>query len=129
MRKLIKQQAIVWFALLGVLFGTLAPTVSHAMAPGPPATLEMQICSSAGMVTMTVALDDASAPAGAGAMTPFEHCPYCSQHANFPALLPERLAMVSLPLSQADYPARFYQSATPQFAWSGSSPRGPPAQA
>ena len=129
MRKLIKHQAIVWLALLGVLFSTLAPTVSHAMAPGQPATLEMQICSSAGMVTMTVALDDADAPDGAGAMTPFEHCPYCSQHANFPVLLPDRFAIMALPALQADYPHRFYRSATPLFAWSASSPRGPPAQA
>lgn len=129
MRKLLKHHAIVWLALLGVLFGTLAPTVSHAMARNHPATLEMQVCSSAGMVTMTVALDADGAPVGAGAMGPFEHCPYCSQHANFPALLPDRLSVVPLPLSQADYPPRFYQSATPLFTWSASSPRGPPAQA
>lgn len=129
MRKFIRHQAFVWLALLGVLFGTLAPTVSHAMAADHPATIEMQICSSAGTMTMTVALDDGDAPATPGAMGPFEHCPYCSQHANFPALLPEPQAIVHLPVSQADYPSRFYQSATPLFTWSASTPRGPPAHA
>lgn len=127
MRKRLRQQAIVWLALLGVLFGTLAPGVSHAMSAGHPTTLEMQICSSAGMVTMTVALGDGSEPAGV--MGPFEHCPYCSQHANFPALLPSQSAAVALPVVAPDYPPRFYQCATPLFAWSASSPRAPPARA
>lgn len=127
MRKLVKQQAVVWLALLGVLFGTLAPTLSHAMAPGQPATFEMQICSGAGMTTVTIQLGASdAAPAHDGANHVFEHCPYCGQNANMPFLPPAALAAIPAPVLAAGYPARFYQSATPLFPWTASSPRAPP---
>lgn len=127
MRKLIQRTAIVWLALLGVLFGTLAPAVAHALVPRHAVSIEMQVCSSAGMPALTVTLDDGSAPAGA--MGPFEHCPCCGQHAQFPVLLGAQAAAILAPASAAGYPPRFYQSATPLFAWSASSPRAPPARA
>jgi len=126
MRKFVKRQMIVWLALLGVLFGTLAPAVSHAMARSHTVSFEMQICSSAGMRTMIVESGDHGAPAGVGAMHPFEHCPYCSQNGNLPALLPVAPPILHAPACRPGYPALFYQSAAPSFPWTASSPRAPP---
>ena len=126
MRTFVRQQVTIWLALLGVLFGTLAPTVSHAMAGNHPPAIEMQICSAAGMTTMLVELGDGSTPASNGTMHLFEHCPYCSQAGSLPALLPAAQPVLPAPACATGYPERFYQSATPLFPWTASSPRAPP---
>lgn len=126
MRKFARQQMIVWFALLGVLFGTLAPALSHAMPSSHPATIEMQICSAAGTTTMFVDVGGREAPAPDGALHLFDHCPYCSQNGHLPALLPSTQTVLPAPALAAGRPARFYQSATPLFPWTAASPRAPP---
>lgn len=126
MRKFVRQQVIAWLALLGLMFGTLAPTLSHAMARSHPAAIEMPVCSSAGMAPMVVDLGKPGAPATDGALHMFEHCPYCSQGGNLPALLPAAQPVLPAPRLAVGHPSRFYQSATPLFPWTASSPRAPP---
>ena len=127
MRKLAKQQAIIWFALIGVLFGTLAPAISHAMARSHSVVIEMPICSSAGMTTMIVDMGGRGAPAGDDAAHMFEHCPYCSQGNHVPGLLPAAQPALPAPSLADGYPPRFYQSTTALFPWTAASARAPPA--
>lgn len=126
MRKFAQQLSIVWFVLFGVLFGTLAPTLSHAMAQQGPASFEIQVCSSAGIMTTVVMPGEPAAPAGDGVAHMFEHCPYCGQNGSLAALLAAPPALPAPPALAAGHPPRFYQSATPLFPWSASSPRAPP---
>lgn len=126
MRQFARQQLFVWLALLGVLFGTLAPTISHAMASHHPEMIEMQICSAAGTMTMLVDVGERDAPALDPAMHMFDHCPYCSQNGHLPGLLPSTQIVLPAPTLSTGYPDRFYQSATPLFPWTAASPRAPP---
>ncbi|WP_036166850.1 DUF2946 domain-containing protein [Massilia sp. 9096] len=128
MHKLVKQKvAWIWIAALAILFSALAPTISHAMAAAAPADEEVQVCTMEGMKTIVIA----NGPARKFDPHRFEHflehCPYCAVHAG-PALLPSPLQSVfAAPLARPAHPPLFYQSIAPLFAWTPSSPRGPPA--
>lgn len=124
MHKFVQQQVTAWLAFLAVLFGTLAPTLSHATAQAHLPLIEMQLCSSAGMKTVFVELGEQPAPDRATHLA--EHCPYCSQNHHLPALLPAARLVLPIALRANAYPARFYQSATPLLPWSAASARAPP---
>jgi hypothetical protein len=132
MHKYVRQQvAWIWIAALAVLFGALAPTISHAMAASSPAVAptdgEVQVCTMEGMKTVVLA-----DPASAGfdphrSAHVLEHCPYCALHAS-PALLPAPApAVFAVPAAGVLLPPLFYHSVSPLVAWTPSSPRGPPA--
>lgn len=132
MHKLVRQKvAWIWIAALAILFSTIAPTISHAMAAtsAGAADEEVQVCSMEGMKTVAIA------PGPAGKSDPhrfdhfLEHCPYCALHTG-PALLPPLVQPAfAAPLARAFYPPLFYQSVAPLFAWTPARPRGPPASA
>jgi len=130
MHKLVKQRvAWIWIAALAILFSALAPTISHAMAAVALADQEVQVCTMEGMKTIVIA----NAPAGKSNPHRFEHflehCPYCAMHAG-QGLLPTPLhPAFAAPLARTYHPPLFYQSVAPLFAWTASSPRGPPASA
>jgi hypothetical protein len=130
MHKLVKQRvAWIWIASLAILFSALAPTISHAMASSAPLEEEVQVCTMEGMKTIVIA----NGPAAKSDPHRFEHflehCPYCAVHAG-PALLPAPAQIVfAAPLAGAFHPPLFYQSVKPLFAWTASSPRGPPPSA
>ncbi|APW41463.1 DUF2946 domain-containing protein [Rhodoferax saidenbachensis] len=110
-----------WLAALLVLFATLAPTVSHALALGN-AMPGMEICTSSGPQTLP-----ADSPAGPEAVKHLVHCPFCLQstdQAVLPASAVAYLFLLPGELSQAlALQVFFYEkraSLTPP-------PRGPPA--
>lgn len=120
MRQLVRQQVLcLWLALLGMLFGALAPTLALAM-PTPASDADvMQVCTMAGM--KTVVADDSGAKAPA-----VKHCPYCVLHVHV-ALPPCASGfVVALPALSSAWPTLFYQAATPLFPWTAASPRAPP---
>jgi hypothetical protein len=133
MHKFVRQHvAWIWIAALAVLFSALAPAISHALAASSrPAVLadeEVQVCTMEGM--KTVAVDAPSRkfdPHRSGHF--LEHCPYCALHAN-PALPPASAPLaLAAPLAGAADAPLFHQSVFPLFAWTPSSPRGPPVSA
>jgi hypothetical protein len=128
-----RQVALIWIAMLGVLFSALAPTMSHAMAAAPQAALTMEICTADGSPSRfkdpgATQVAAHQAPAGID-LHSFEHCPYCATHGSM--LMPPAgaRAVFALPSLTATWPDLFYQSSTPLFSWSPCNPRGPPALA
>lgn len=121
MRKLVRQQVLcLWLAMLGMLFGALAPTVALAITPAANAPDVMQVCTMAGM--KTVPADDTGTKAPV-----VKHCPYCVLHAHV-ALPPSASGFVcALPILSSAWPPLFHQSATPLFPWTAASPRAPPS--
>lgn len=136
MRRLATNKVVhIWIAILAILFAALAPSVSHALAASNragaanPASLAMQICSVAGLVSMDAMADPAADKSMDPAKHAFEHCPYCATHAGSFALLPGAAVNIALIEGHDLYPPLFYRAPQPLFSWSAGKPRGPPAQA
>ncbi len=132
-----------WLAVFALVFATLAPGISHALAAAKgQSSLWMEICTAAGakLVNLADLSKDASdsvspvAPANdsapvapeSGSMH-FEHCPFCFTHAASFALPPA--AVMALPLLDTHYafPSLYYHAPRPLFAWSVALARAPPA--
>jgi len=113
-----------WIALVAFVFSLFAPALSHAFVPRQ-AAMASEVCTAMGVVMMPMA-DSPDQDAGkAPAMT---HCDLCCSH-HAPVMLP---SPPHLPLRLAGardtYPSLFYQSPSPQFAWTPAQSRAPPAR-
>ena len=111
-----------WIALFALLFGALAPTLSHAFAPAAAQPFEFPICSAVGHTAANV---PASTLPELG-HDPFKHCPYCADQHHAPGLLPQTPAALVL-VGSPILPSLFYQAPAPLFHWAASRSRGPPA--
>jgi hypothetical protein len=129
MHKIVRRRVFwTWIAALAFLFGTWAPAISHAIAfSNAKPVEEVQVCTMEGMQTILIV------PAPSGKTDPhtsarhLEHCPCCATHAGPGLPSPSRSAF-AVPGVAIPFPQLFYRSATPLFAWTSSSPRGPPAR-
>lgn len=113
----------LWLAGLAMLLGTLAPTLSHAMAERGD-DVSAEICSAAG--TQRIASQgetDAPAPM---AMSVLDHCPFCALQHTLPALPQAEPAGVPEPAAVAAWPPLFLAASEGLFAWTCAQPRGPP---
>lgn len=128
MHILFKQRlAVAWFAMLSVLFGALAPTVSHAMPAAQALTEEVQVCTMAGMVTVVLSQAPSEKSSVPAQDHMFKHCAYCSAHGGAtPAPPVAAFVLPVIPQSKL-YPPLFYRSATPLFAWTVALSRAPPS--
>jgi hypothetical protein len=116
-----------WIACIAILFGAMAPSISHAMSAGPGTTWT-EICSISGtkFVKATSATDDVSdhtQPDFGHA----EHCPFCGTHAGSFALLPTAGFSIPLIESQKTHPFLFFQSPHPLAIWTAAQSRAPPS--
>lgn len=110
-----------WIALAAFVFGLFAPGLSQAFAPPRLPAHANEICTAMGIVMLPIAdVEDA------GKMPGMMHCDLCCSH-HAPVMLP---APRGLPLSVAGardtHPPLFYQSPSPQFAWTPAQSRAPP---
>jgi len=127
-----RQVAWIWIALLGVLFSALAPTISHAMAASQTAlqaSQTVQVCTAEGVVSLAVDRAQPGKPAVPAPDHIFKHCPCCAAHGGAPALPSAPRFLFPLIRQATAYPALFYRSAAPLFAWRAANPRAPPATA
>jgi hypothetical protein len=121
-----RQVLRAWIALLAFVFSLFAPALSHAFAPQRMAMPAGEVCTAMGMVMLPMAAspDDKNAAAGKG--KGMAHCDLCCSH-QAPVMLP---APPDLPLklggARDTYPPLFYQSPSPQFAWTPAQSRAPP---
>lgn len=123
-----KSMLALWIACCAILMAALAPSVSHllARAGGMPAMAE--ICSVAGIASLQVAQDGATRkPAAPGSAMNMADCPYCSLHADLPALPPAAAPVVAFHLLATAAPRLFYHAPTPLFSWAPPQSRAPPA--
>jgi hypothetical protein len=109
-----------WIAMLAILFGALAPTLSHAFVPAGGRVVDFPICSAAGH-TADVKLPGIPEPAA----DPFKHCPYCIDQHHVPGLLPQAPAAF-VAIGGQILPPLFYTAPTPLFHWAAPQSRAPP---
>lgn len=109
---------------MAFVFSLFAPALSHAFAPPQLSAHTSEICTAAGMVMMSVTDEVDGAR---GAMPDMTHCDLCCSH-HAPVVLPSPPDLPPLViLARETYPPLFYQSPSPQFAWTPAQSRAPPA--
>lgn len=125
------RRVTTWLALLAVVLGALAPTVTQAMVAGQPKADWLEICSVTGMVWVQPdtgatadALPDDSAPQAA---TP--HCSWCMLHGAAAAPWPAAEFSPPLPDRLTDLPPAFYLAPQTASVWLPTQSRAPPLAA
>lgn len=120
MTRLLRHTLINWIALLALLFGALAPVLSHAFVKAAPQAVEFPVCSAAGH-----SQDDANITGADPDANPFPHCPFCSDGHHAPGLQPQTPpALVAI--GGHLLPSLFYQAPEPLFHWAATRSRAPP---
>ncbi|QOL49742.1 DUF2946 domain-containing protein [Massilia litorea] len=120
MTRILQRALTAWIAVLAILFGALAPALSHAFAPAAAQSLEFPICSAVGH-TAGVKLPGLPEPAA----DPSKHCPYCIDQHHAPGLLPQAPAAF-VAIGGHILPPLFYSAPTPLFHWAAPQSRAPP---
>lgn len=124
MHRLRRHLLTSWIACLAILFGALAPAVSHAFTRAAPQEMRFPVCSALGHTAdITIELAPAGIDPGA---TPFKHCPFCVDQHHAPGLLPQAPAVLAA-VGGAVLPTLFYQAPEPLFPWAATRSRAPPA--
>ena len=110
---------------MAILMAALAPSISHALGAKNGASW-VEVCTTVGAkwVQPDGSVTD-KAPAS-GYAHPFEHCPYCSLHANAIAIPPAPLALVPALALSHPLPAAFLAAPRTLHAWVSAQPRAPP---
>jgi Protein of unknown function (DUF2946) len=116
-----------WLAMLALVMGALAPTVTQAMVAGDESADWLEICSVSGMAWVKVDTgevrdrqSDGGAPMGAG-----QHCAWCTLHGGT-AGLPAVSVVTALPARLTDLPPAFYLAPMAASVWMPALSRGPP---
>lgn len=115
-----------WLALLAVLGGAMAPTVSHALNSEGG---WLEVCTAQGIKIIQVE----SAPGEQGPSDPrhqihLEHCPFCVPHAGSLGLRPAAEQVFRLPQDRSSFfPPLFFSAPQSLFVWVSANPRAPPA--
>ena len=118
---------VSWIALLAILFGSLAPSISHAVKVKSTQDVSWaEICSADGIRFLHVGgqLPDSSAPSEHGLH--MEDCPFCLNHAGAQGLPPSNEYAMPVTASLSMHPPLFYQSPDPLFIWAAAQSRAPP---
>jgi hypothetical protein len=119
----------VWIAGLAILFGSLAPAISHALAAASPRAARLEICTRAGIMLVPVS-DTAARESPLGLMQDhLQHCPCCRAQDGPFALLPPLQLTFAILGGHDLFPALFYEAPHPLFSWSAANPRAPPVTA
>jgi hypothetical protein len=123
MSNLIKRKFIHLIAILAVLTGSLAPSISQAISVVQDGKgLAVEVCTTTG-VKMTVVIADQDS---AETKKATEHCPYCVMHGAYALPVNTELSFAE-PDAHQLYPQLFYQSPKPLFAWVSLPSRAPPS--
>ena len=124
MQATVTRQLSLWLAIVAVLMGALAPSVSMALGgKGANNAAWAEICTSSGFQPV--------APSGEPAVPDsahllFEHCPYCTLHTPTLGMPPAALSFV-LPAAAGELlPALFLVGPAKPHNWTNAHPRGPP---
>jgi hypothetical protein len=119
----------VWIACLAILFGSLAPSISHALAAASRGATQVEICTRDGIMMMSVS-DTAAKKSPLGlTQDHLKHCPCCLAQEGPFALLPPLQFTFAILGGHDLFPALFYDAPQPLFSWSAANPRAPPVAA
>ncbi len=127
MIKLIKRKFIHIIAILAVLTGSLAPSISQAISVAQDGKgFAVEVCTTAGSkMTVMVGADQNQEQETKKAN---EHCPFCIMHGAYDLPVNGTLSFAK-PEAHQLYPQLFYQSPKPLFAWVSLPSRAPPTLA
>lgn len=126
MIKVAKRQALhIWIAILAILFGALAPTVSHALAAAGNSSDTIEICTVNGYKLVKLSGSDGS-KVPASPKHGMEHCAFCTIHGGSHALISTLFVTVVPDPGRDIFPPLFYTAPQSLHAWSAAKPRGPP---
>lgn len=120
-----------WVALLALVFGALAPTVTQAMVAGGDRADWLQVCSVSGMVWVqadTGEVRDQQPDGGSPMGDASQHCPWCTLHGGV-AGLPPASHSIDLPPRLTDLPPAFYRAPLAATVWAPAQSRAPPLTA
>lgn len=117
-----------WIALLAMMALTLAPTLSHALAPASGTPDWVEVCTSRGAQRLSAdnRAGDHELPRSTNAH--LEPCAYCSLAGHASALPPGPAAGLSLPPTDEAPRLLGLQAPSPPNAWRSALARAPPAQ-
>ena len=111
--------------MLAILMAALAPWISHALSAKNGASL-IEVCTALGAKWVQPDGGSADQAPASGGAHPFEHCPYCSLHANAIAI-PAAPVVPVLAISSSDLlPTAFLAAPRTLYAWVSAQPRAPP---
>jgi Protein of unknown function (DUF2946) len=117
-----------WLAMLALVMGALAPTVTQAMVAGGESADWLEICSVSGMAWVkadTGEVRDRQPDGGAPGGGASQHCAWCTLHGGT-AGLPAVSAVIALPVRLTDRPPAFYLAPMAASVWMPALSRGPP---
>ena len=127
MAQLFKRKFIQWIAILAVVTGSLAPSISQAISVAQDGKgFAVEVCTATGS-KMTVMLG-ADHKQDQETKKTNEHCPFCIMHGAYALPVNSTLSFAK-PESHHLYPQLFYQSPKPLFAWVSLPSRAPPTLA
>ncbi len=118
-----------WLAMLALVLGALAPTVTQAMMASGDRADWVEVCSVSGMVWVKVGAEDrGDLPPASGTPTGDapQHCAWCTLQAGV-AGLPEAQVGFPLPVCRSDFTPGFYLAPMAASAWMPVHSRGPPS--
>lgn len=121
MTRTLRHALATWIAALALLFGALAPALSHAFVRSAGQAIDFPICSAVGHT----AADGQPAGLPDPGPAPVKHCPYCADQHHAPGLLPQAPAVL-VAIGGAVLPSLFYQAPEPLFHWAATRSRAPP---
>ena len=126
MRYLIKRQFVHLIAMMAILTGALAPTISQAMTVNDADKgFTAEICTTSG-VKMTQQMGSTENSEESKNIS--NHCPYCVMHGAYDLPVNNTLTFAK-PEAHQLHPQLFYQSPKPFFAWVSLPSRAPPSLA
>jgi hypothetical protein len=120
-----------WVALLALVLGALAPTVTQAVVMGGDRADWLQVCSVSGMVwvqAQTGEVSDQQPEGGAPMSDATQHCAWCTLHGGA-AGLPAAQLQPELPARPTDLPSAFYFAPLVATVWAPAQSRAPPLPA
>ena len=117
MNRIIRHALSSWIAVFAILFGALAPTLSHAVVRAAQ-PVDFPICSAHAVEVKAPGLPDLGPD-------PLKHCPYCVDQHHTPGLLPTTSSALFDAGGQL-LPSLFYAAPAPLFHWAAPQSRAPP---
>ncbi len=113
-----------WIGTLALLMAMLVPSILHASGTKDSASW-IEACSSSGANWVQADSPSDKAPASDD-VHPFEHCPYCSLHANAITIPAATVVLVPVPTLSDQVPTTFLAAPRTRHAWMSAQPRAPP---
>lgn len=127
----LQRRFAAWLALVAVLLGALAPTVTQAMVRDGERDGWLQICSVSGMVWIKAdaAVSDDQQPASDAPLSKAgQHCAWCTLHGGAAGLPADDLP-AALPARLTELPPAFFYAPHAASTWLPAQSRAPPLAA